>query len=185
MASRKKKARPAAARRVARKATRAKKVQAIPRGYGSLTPGLVFKDSHRAIEWYGKVFGAKVKDLMRWPDGRVMHAELRVGSSILMLGDEAPERGIPSAERLGGSGGSLMLYVKDCDAVFDRAVAAGAKPLMPMGDMFWGDRYGQLVDPFGHRWGIATHKVDMTPKQMAAAGAEFAKQMAAQGPPQG
>lgn len=175
MAAKKGKARRAKARRPVKKAP--KKVSAIPKGYGSLTPGLVMKDSRPAIDWYQKVFGAKVKVRMDMPDGRVMHAELKIGDSLVMLGDEG--MGIQSAETLGGSGASIMLYVKDCDAVYARAVAEGAKALMPMADMFWGDRFGQLVDPFGHRWAIATHVRDLTPKQMKTAAAEAMKQMAA------
>jgi len=176
----KRKARKGAARKAARKPTK-RKAAAVPAGYGSLTPGLVFKDARPAVEWYARAFGAKLKARLDMPDGRIMHAEMKIGDSAFMLGDEAPQRGVKSAETLGGSGGSLMLYVKDCDAVFQRAVAAGARPLMPIGDMFWGDRYGQVVDPFGHRWGIATHKVDMTPRQMEKAGVEFMARMAAGG----
>jgi PhnB protein len=177
----KKASRGARARRPARPARR--KVQAIPAAYGSLTPALVFRDARLAIDWYGKVFGARVKTRMDMPDGRVMHAELRIGDSILMMGDEAPQMGVRSAESLGGSGSSLMLYVKDCDAVFARAVAEGARALMPPADQFWGDRWGQLIDPFGHRWGIATHTVDLSPRAMQKAAAEAMAQMAAGGPP--
>jgi uncharacterized glyoxalase superfamily protein PhnB len=180
MASRKKKAaRPAKARRPAKKV--AKKVQPVPAAYGSLTPGLVFKDARPAIEWYARAFGGKVATRLDMPDGKVMHAEMKIGDSVFMMGDEAPQMEIKSAETLGGSGAALMLYVKDCDAVFAKAVAEGARALMPIADMFWGDRYGQVVDPFGHRWGIATHKVDMTPKQMQKAAAEAMAKMAAQG----
>lgn len=178
----KKKAAKRPARKVARKAA-PKKASPIPKGYTSLTPALSFKDARPAIEWYQKAFGAKVTTRMDMPDGRIMHAELKIGNALLMLGDEAPQMGISSAETLGGSGGSLMLYVKDCDATWAQAVAAGAKPMMPLMDMFWGDRWGQLVDPFGYRWGIATHKKDLSPKQMAAAVEEAARQMAAGQPP--
>jgi PhnB protein len=181
MAAKKGPARRATARRPAKKAP--KRVTAVPKGYTSLTAGLVLKDSRPAIDWYQKVFGAKVKVRMDMPDGRVMHAELKIGDSVLMLGDEAPQMGISSAETLGDSGASVMLYVKDCDAVYARAVAAGAKPLMPLADMFWGDRFGQFVDPFKHRWAVATHQKDLTPKQMRTAAAEAMKQMAAQGAP--
>jgi uncharacterized glyoxalase superfamily protein PhnB len=181
MAAKKKAARKPARRAVRKAAPR--KVSPIPEGYTSLTPGLVFKDARPALEWYQKAFGAKLTTRMDMPDGRIMHAEVRIGNALLMLGDEAPQMGVPSAETLGGSSAGLMLYVKDCDAVFAKAVALGAKPLVPLMDMFWGDRWGQVVDPFGHRWGIATHQRDLSPRQMAAAAAEAAKQMAAGQPP--
>ena len=111
-----------------------------------------------------------------------MHAELRFGDRVLFVGEEAPEMGAPSPQTLGGSAVSLMHYVKDVDAVFARAVAAGAKPTMPPADMFWGDRYGMVLDPWGHRWGLATHKVDLTSKQMMKAMNEW---MASQGAPPG
>lgn len=174
-------ARKTAARRPARKAAR--KVQPIPPLYGAVTPHLVLKDSARAIDFYARALGAKVVTHMKDPGGKTMHAEIAIGGRVVMLGDEAPERGILSAESLGGSPAGLMLYVKDCDAVYARAVAEGAKPLTPPTDMFWGDRYGDFLDPFGHRWSVATHKVDMTPKQMEKAAAEFMAKMAAGAPP--
>jgi PhnB protein len=167
----------------ARRATPKKKVLAIPKGYGDLTIGLVFQDTRPALYWYQRVFGARITTRMDMPDGRVMHAEMKIGSSLFMLGDEAPDRGISSAQTLGGASASVMLYTRDCDATYARAVAAGAKPLMPLMDMFWGDRFGELVDPFGHRWAIATHVKDLTPKQMAAAAAEAMKLMAQGLPP--
>lgn len=178
----KKKAAKRAVRKPARKAA-PKKASPIPKGYTALTPGLAFKDARPAIEWYQKAFGAKVTTRMEMPDGRIMHAEVKIGDALLMLGDEAPDMGISSAETLGGSGGSIMLYVKDCDATFARAVGAGAKVLMPLMDMFWGDRWGQIVDPFGYRWGIATHVKDLTPRQMAAAAEVAVKQMMQGQPP--
>jgi len=183
MAAKKKAAKRPAKKTMKRPAKKAapRKVSAIPRGYTSVTPGLIFKDARPALDWYGKVFGATVTTRMDLPDGRIMHAEVRIGDAVVMLGDEAPQMGMPSAETLGGASAGLMLYVKDCDAVYARAVAAGAKPLVPLADMFWGDRYGQIIDPFGHRWAIATHLKDLTPRQMKAAAEAFMKQMAAQG----
>ena len=179
MATKRKAARrPARARRPA--ARRPARVATIPKGYHTVTPALSFKDARPAIDYYVKAFGAKVKVRMDMPDGRVMHAELQIGDSRVMLGDEAPQLGVRSAETLGGSSGSLMLYVKDCDAVFARAVAAGGKPMMPPADMFWGDRWGQLIDPFGHRWGVATHQADLTPAQVRRGAAAF---MASMGQP--
>ena len=185
MAARKTAKAKAAKRPVKRPARKAapKKASPIPKGYTALTSMLVFKDTRPALEWYQKAFGAKVTTRMDMPDGRVMHAEMRVGDALFMLGDEAPERGYPSAERLGGTATGLMHYTRDCDATFARAVAAGAKVLMPLMDMFWGDRFGELMDPFGHRWAIATHVKDLTPRQMAAAAEEAMKKMAAGQPP--
>ena len=157
-----------------------KKVEAVPASSGCLIPGLSVRGAADAIAFYRKVFGAKELSRMPGPDGKIMHAELRFGDRVLFVGDEAPEMGAPSPQTLGGSAVSLMHYVKDVDAVFARAVAAGAKPTMPPADMFWGDRYGMVLDPWGHRWGLATHKVDLTNKQMMKAMNEW---MAAQGAP--
>lgn len=174
-------ARKSPARKPARKA--AKKVQPIPEAYGSVTPHLVLKDSARAIEFYAKALGARVLSHMKDPGGKTMHAEIKIGDRIVMLGDEAPDRGILSAESLGGTPAGLHLYVKDCDAAYAKAVAEGAKPVMPPADMFWGDRFGEFLDPFGHRWTVASRKVAMTPKQMEKAGAEWMAKMAAGAPP--
>jgi PhnB protein len=159
----------------------------IPEGSHSLTPYLVCRDAPKAIEFYKKAFGARELTRMPGPGGSVMHAELKIGDSIVMMGDASPEMGAPSPQELGGSPVALMLYVKDCDAVFQRAVEAGATVTMPLGDMFWGDRYGQLKDPFGHRWSIGTHKVDLTARQRAAAHEAFMAEMAKGqgGPPPG
>jgi len=165
------------ARSPARKPS-AKKVEAVPRATGSLVPGLAVRGAAEAIAFYVKAFGARELSRMTGPDGKIMHAELKIGDRVLFLGDEFPEMGAPSPQTLGGSPVSLMHYVKDVDAVFARAVAAGAKPVLPVSDQFWGDRFGQVVDPFGHRWALATHKVDMTPRQMKKAMDDW---MAAQG----
>ena len=167
-------------KKVAKKKPARRKVEAVPKAYGSLTPGLAIRGAAAAIAFYVKAFGAKELSRMPGPDGKLMHAELKIGDRILMLGDESPEMGSPSPQTLGGSAVALMHYVKDVDAVFARAVAAGAKPLFPPADMFWGDRYGQVVDPFGHRWSIATHKADLTPKQMAKGMDEWMASQAAQ-----
>ena len=145
----------------------AKTVKAIPEGCRSVTPHLVVRGAARAIEFYRRAFGAE--EAMRIPsrDGqKVMHAELRIGDSLVFLNDEFPEMGARAPESLGGTPVTLHLYVQDADAVFARAVAAGARPLMPLQDMFWGDRYGKLADPFGHEWAIATHKEDLTPEEI-------------------
>ncbi len=169
-------------KKVAKKKPARRKVEAVPKAYGSLTPGLAIRGAADAIAFYVKAFGAKELSRMPGPDGKLMHAELKIGDRILMLGDESPEMGSPSPQTLGGSAVALMHYVKDVDAVFARAVAAGAKSLFPPADMFWGDRYGQVVDPFGHRWSIATHKADLTPRQMAKGMDEW---MASQAAPKG
>ncbi len=141
-------------------------VQAIPKGYHTLTPYMTVRDAARAIEFYKQAFGAEEKGVMKGPDGKVMHAELRIGDSILMLADEQPQFGSLSPQSIGGSGMGLHIYIDDVDSAFDRAVKAGAKVEMPVADMFWGDRYGKLTDPFGHKWSIGTHKADLSPEEM-------------------
>lgn len=149
-------------------------VKAIPEGYYSLTPYLYIKGAGEAIEFYKKAFGATETLRMPGPGGRVMHAEVKIGNSILMLADENPERGAISPATLGGAGASIMFYTDDVDAVFKQALAAGAKELMAPMDMFWGDRMGSISDPFGHQWTIATHTEDVSPEEMG-------KRAAAQG----
>jgi uncharacterized glyoxalase superfamily protein PhnB len=141
-------------------------VQAIPQGYHTLTPYMTVREAARAIEFYKKAFGAVEKGVMKGPDGKIMHAELRIGDSLFMLADEFPEYGSMSPLSTGGSGMGLHIYVEDVDSAFDRAIGAGATIDMPVSDMFWGDRYGKLADPFGHKWSIATHKRDLSPAEM-------------------
>jgi PhnB protein len=141
-------------------------VKAIPDGYYSLTPYLVCKGAAKAIEFYGKAFGAQEMVRMPGPNGSIAHAEVKIGNSMLMLADENKERGHLSPDSIGGTASSIMFYADDVDEVFKRAVAAGAKVEMPPADMFWGDRMGNLVDPFGHKWAIATHKEDVSPEEM-------------------
>jgi uncharacterized glyoxalase superfamily protein PhnB len=162
------------AQKVAKKAAgkapmkkRAKKALPIPKGYHVVTPSLVVRGADKAIEFYKRAFGAKELNRMPGPDGKLMHAEIRIGDSIVMLSDEFPQMGSSSPETVGGISASLMIYTKDADALFNQALAAGATVSMPIGDMFWGDRYGRVKDPFGHDWQIATHKEDLTPKEMA------------------
>ena len=143
-----------------------KKVSYIPKGYNSVTPYLVIQGAAKAIEYYKKVFGAKEVMRMAGPDGRVGHAELQIGESRIMLADEYPQMGNRSAESIGASPVSLLVYIEDCDKVVERAVAAGAKVLKPVQDQFYGDRSGFIQDPFGHLWGIATHIEDVSPKEM-------------------
>src|SRR5262245_52082989 len=141
-------------------------VKAIPDGYYSLTPYLVIKGAAEAIEFYKKEFGATEIVRMPGPDGRVMHAEVKIGNSMLMLSDENKERGYLSPASRGGNTSSVMLYTDDVDTVFKRAVAAGARADQQPTDMFWGDRMGNLTDPFGHSWALATHKEDVSPEEM-------------------
>jgi len=141
-------------------------VQAIPKGYHTITPYMTVRDAARAIEFYKQAFGAKEKGVMKGPDGKVMHAELVIGDSIIMLADEFPEFGSLSPQSTGGSGTGLHIYIEDVDSAFDRAVKAGATVEMPVADMFWGDRYGKLRDPFGHKWSIGTHKADLSMEEM-------------------
>ena len=141
-------------------------VQAIPTGYHSVTPYLYVRDAARAIEFYKEAFGAT--ELMRLPapGGKVMHAEIKIGDSPVMLADEFPEQGAVSPQSLGGSGVGLMVYVADVDAMARRAVAAGAKEVRPVQDQFYGDRAGTYLDPFGHQWTIATHVEDVPPEEI-------------------
>lgn len=157
----------------------------IPDGYHSLTPHLVVRDAARAIDFYKRAFGATEIARMAGPGGKVMHAEIQIGDSRLMLADEFPQMKCMSPLSIGGTGTTIHLYVEDADSAFKRAVDAGATTQMPLADMFWGDRYGQVVDPFGHQWSIATHKRDMTEAEMRKAGEEAMKQMSAGGAPGG
>ena len=142
-------------------------VKPVPDGYHTVTPHLVVRDAAKAIDFYAAAFGAEELYRMPGPDGAVMHAELMIGDSRVMLGEEAPQMGALSPQTIGGSPVSLLLYVKDVDASFTRAGGAGCTIQMPPTDMFWGDRYGKLVDPFGHKWSLATHKEDVSPEEMA------------------
>jgi PhnB protein len=170
------------ARKAAKRPTPAKKkVVPIPAGYHTLTPHLVCRGAAEAIAFYIKAFGASEKIRMDRPDGRIMHAELAIGDSIVMLGDEVPEMGATAPPTIGGTASGLLVYVKDVDQAFTRAVGAGATADMPPQDMFWGDRFARLTDPFGHRWSLATHIEDVSPREMARRmQAELARQSASQ-----
>jgi PhnB protein len=145
-----------------------KKVSYIPEGYNSITPYLIIKGAAQAIEYYKKVFGATEVVRMDGPDGKVGHAELKIGGSMIMVADENPNmgQGHVSAASIGASPVSLYLYLPDVDRVIERAAAAGAKVLKPAQDQFYGDRSGFIQDPFGHLWGVATHIEDVSPKDM-------------------
>lgn len=158
----------------------ASKNQAVPDGYNTITAQLAIDGAAEAIEFYKKAFGAV--ELMRipGPDGRgVMHAEMKIGDSIVFLSDEFPQANYRSPHSLGGRTGSLYLYVDDVDAAYRRAIEAGAKASMPVTDMFWGDRFGSVMDPFGHSWGLATRKENVSAEEMVARSREFHKQASA------
>ncbi len=139
----------------------------IPTGYHSVTLAITVKNAAEAIDFYKLAFGALEVERMPYPDGKIMHAALEFGDSRLMLGDEMLDMGVKSATTLGGSPVAMHFYTPDVDATFTKVTGAGAKSIMPISDMFWGDRYGAAVDPSGFMWGIATHKEDVTPEQMA------------------
>ncbi|MES2319222.1 MAG: VOC family protein [Pseudomonadota bacterium] len=144
------------------------KVQPIPEDMHTLTPHLVCADALKAIDFYKRAFGATGEATMMTEDGRLMHGMVRIGDSALMLMEENKDWGALGPTMLGGSPVTIHMYVKDVDAVFAKAVAEGATAKMPPADMFWGDRYGVLTDPFGHSWSIATHVKDATPEEMKA-----------------
>lgn len=158
-------------------------VQSIPKGYHSVTPSLVVNDGARAIDFYKRAFGAQEKSRLDGPDGKVVHAELKIGDSLIMLSDELPESGTRSPRTLRGSSVGIFLYVDNVDDVFRQAVSAGATAEAQPSDMFWGDRFGALTDPFGHHWSLATHKEDVSREEMAKRGKEFMSKMAHQAQP--
>jgi uncharacterized glyoxalase superfamily protein PhnB len=150
-----------------RKKDMATKVKAIPDGYTSVTPHLSLNDAAKAIAFYKKAFGAEEVFRMPMPDGKVGHAELKIGNAMVMLADECPQyEGAKAPQSLKGSTVGLHLYVENVDAAFKKAVDAGARAVMPPMDMFWGDRFCKIADPFGHYWSIATHTKDLTPQQI-------------------
>jgi PhnB protein len=142
-------------------------VKPIPDGYRTVTPYLIVNDAARAMAYYCEAFGARERMRMASPDGKVGHAELEIGDSVIMLADEFPEMGARSPRSIGGSPVSILLYVEDVDSQFSRAVAAGATVLRPVKDQFYGDRSGTLQDPFGHQWTLATHTEDVPPEEIA------------------
>jgi PhnB protein len=160
-------------------------IQPIPEGYHTATPYLIVKGAGRAIEFYKRAFGASEVMRMDGPNGRIGHAEIRIGNSPIMLADEYPEMGFRSPQSLGGERAnmkppvSILLYVEDVDARFKKAITAGAKELKPIQDQFYGDRSGTLEDPFGHVWTIATHKEDVSPDEMKKRAEAFLKQQGA------
>jgi PhnB protein len=147
--------------------------KSIPDGYHSVTPYLIIKGAADAIGFYTHAFGATELMRMPRPDGKLGHAEIRIGDSVIMLADEHPEMGYRSPQSLGGAGVSLMIYVERVDDVFKRAVTSGAKELQPIKDQFYGDRSGTLQDPYGHTWTVATHVEDIPPEEMRRRAEKF------------
>jgi PhnB protein len=145
------------------------KVNPIPEGMHTVTPHLVCAGAGEAIDFYVKAFGAVETSRLPGPDGKLMHGSVKIGDSEIFLVDEMPAYGVMGPKSLKGSPVTIHLYVENVDAVVERAVAAGCKVTMPVADQFWGDRYGQLQDPFGHNWSVATHVRDATPEEMAKA----------------
>ena len=155
------------------------KVQAIPAGCDRVIPSLVIKGAGDAIKFYEKAFGAKEVMRMPGPDGKTVgHAEIKIGSSLIFMSDEFPTMGVQSPVTLKGTPVTLNLYVDDVDKVFNQAVAAGAKVVMPPMNMFWGDRFCKITDPFGHQWGLLTHVEDVSEEDMARRAKEEMKKMA-------
>ena len=155
-----------------------RRVRPVPDGYHTVTPYLTVDDASRALDFYRRAFGAAEIMRMPGPGGKLAHAEMRFENSVVMLSDEMPGAGTCRSPRsLGGTTFQMFLYVPDVDAAFKRATEAGCKVTMPLADMFWGDRYGKLEDPFGNQWGLATHKEDVKPADMARRAAEAMKTM--------
>lgn len=159
-----------------------RKVGPVPKGHHTVTPHIVLDDCARALDFYKTALGAKETLRMSAPGGKIPHAEIRIGDSMIMMSDEMPPMpGQPGVYKAPSSAGlttaAIFLYLKDCDAAFGRAIQAGCTVRQRPTDMFWGDRYGQVIDPFGHTWALATHTEDLTPKQIARREAEFVAKM--------
>jgi PhnB protein len=142
-------------------------VKPIPEGYHSLNAYIAVDDAAAAIDYYTEVFGAKERFRLDGPDGKIGHAELQIGDSVLMLADPNPQSSSTPPKELGGTSAGLLLYVEDVDAVVTKATESGSTLTMPVEDMFWGDRFGQVTDPVGHGWQIATHKDDLSEEEIA------------------
>ena len=150
-------------------------VKPIPDGYPRVSPYLAVDGAQAAIEFYKTVFGATERMTMPGPDGKLGHAEIQIGDSVIMLADEFPDMGVRAPAAFGGTPVSLSVYVEDVDATFDRAIEAGATVVRPVDNQFYGDRLGQFDDPFGHRWSVATHVEDVPPDEMARRAADMAQ----------
>src|SRR5690348_5756338 len=150
-------------------------VKAVPPGFHTLTPHLTVRNAEQALEFYKNAFGAEVLHVAHMPDGKVMHAALRIGDSMVMLNDEFPDHGALSPLSTGGTSVTIHIYTDNVDTAFNRAVSAGAQVKMPLADQFWGDRYGVVADPFGHKWSLGAHIKDMSAEEMQR---EMARAMA-------
>jgi PhnB protein len=154
------------------------RVKPVPEGYHTATPALTVDNGVQALEFYVKAFSAKKRNGVSSPDGKILHAEFQIGDSIFMLSDEFPEMGNRSPKSLGGTSSGVWLYVPDIDATYRQAVAAGATSVSPPTDMFWGDRFASVRDPFGHLWSIATHREDVPMAEMEKRSKAFYSEMA-------
>jgi PhnB protein len=155
----------------------AKAAQAIPRGFHTVTPSIVVAGAAQALDFYKRAFGAEERSRFPGPDGTIMHAEFKIGDSVIMMGDEMPDQGARGPKAIGGSPVSFFIYGDNVDAAWKRAVDAGAKVVMPLGDQFWGDRTGCLEDPYGHKWWLAQRIQDLTPDELRQAADAFFSQM--------
>ncbi len=155
----------------------AKNVKAVPTGLHTLTPHLVVRDAARALDFYRQAFGAEIKGIHHTPDGKVMHAEIKIGDSMVFLADEFPGGSCKSPQTLGGTSFTLNMYTENVDQLFNRAVSAGAERIMPPANQFWGDRYGQVKDPFGYVWALSQHVEDVSEEELERRGREFYEQM--------
>ncbi len=155
-------------------------VKPIPQGFHSITPSLIVRNGAEAIEFYKRALGAQERMRMPAPDGKISHAELQIGDSIIFLSEEMPAMGGKSPQTAGTYTGGFYLYVQDVDSAFKKAVAAGGKTTMPVSDMFWGDRMGQFTDPYGHVWSISTHVKDLSERELEEGAKQFYAQMAQQ-----
>jgi uncharacterized glyoxalase superfamily protein PhnB len=161
-----------------REAIMAKQAQAIPKGFHSVTPSIAVNGAAKAIDFYKKAFGAEEMSRFTGPDGaRIMHSEIRIGDSVIMVVDEMPEYGSKGPKLYGGTPVSFFIYGDNVDAAWKRAVDAGGKPIMPLTDQFWGDRSGCLEDPFGHHWWLSQRMKDLTPDELKNAADQFFAQM--------
>ncbi|MBZ5571591.1 MAG: VOC family protein [Acidobacteriia bacterium] len=157
-----------------------KSSQPVPTGFHTITPSLTVRNAAAAIDFYKKALGAEERMRMAGPDGKITHAELKIGDSIIFLNDELPAMGCKSPQTLGGTSSGFYLYVADVDTAFQRAVDAGGTSTMPVMDMFWGDRMGNFADPYGYTWTLSTHIQDMTQEEMEQGAKQFYADMAAQ-----
>jgi PhnB protein len=153
-------------------------VKPVPDGYTTVTPYLAVDDATGAIEWYERAFGAKERGRMPGPDGKIAHAEIEIGDSVIMLADPFPQSNVRPPKETGGTTAGIFLYVENVDDVFRRAVDAGANVTSEPEDMFWGDRFASVTDPYGHSWQIATHIEDLTPEEMQERSQEWMAAMA-------